>query len=80
MYYSVTKSFLVPMKSFFLIISKITKILIFEIFGPLVWETLNFWGQITYALVANKKPEMGIMLKFHLNSIFRSHIKSKNRV
>jgi hypothetical protein len=41
---------------------------------------LNFWGQITYALVANKKPEMGIMLKFHLNSIFRSHIKSKNRV
>jgi hypothetical protein len=68
------------MKSFLKIISKLAKILIFEEFGPLLCETLNFLGQNTYDFVDNKKPEMGIMLKFHLNSIFKSHIKSENRV
>ncbi len=80
MYYSVTKSILVLMKRFSKIISKISNILIFEEFGPILWETLNFLGQVTYNFVDNKKLEMGIMLKFHLNSIFRSHIKSENRV
>jgi hypothetical protein len=68
------------MKRFSKIISKISNILIFEEFGPILWETLNFLGQVTYNFVDNKKLEMGIMLKFHLNSIFRSHIKSENRV
>jgi len=49
-------------------------------FWPLLSETLNFLGQITYVFVDNKKPKMGIMLKFHLNSIFKNHIKLKNRV